>query len=182
MFFYFMHFPLPIVVGFVFWLRSREHYRRFIAALLLMCVSLLHHLSVLAVAPPWYQFGRSRARWPGGAQDPQRDGGQVLGRNYVVTPIYTHLNPNQFAAFPSLHAAFPARPRSTLGGDIALSRSGWSSGRLAVVVSIVYLGEHYVVDALDRSVYVAVAAIIVEALSRRRARRAASATPATPSA
>src|SRR6202043_969935 len=29
-FFYFMHFPLPILVGFVFWLRSREHYRRFI--------------------------------------------------------------------------------------------------------------------------------------------------------
>src|SRR4029077_16017235 len=26
MFFYFMHFPLPIVVGFVFWVRSRDHY------------------------------------------------------------------------------------------------------------------------------------------------------------
>src|SRR5438105_3452447 len=35
-FFYFMHFPLPIVVGFIFWWRSREHYRRYIAALLLM--------------------------------------------------------------------------------------------------------------------------------------------------
>ena len=35
--FYFMHFPLPIVVGFIFWVRSRDHYLRFIAALLLMC-------------------------------------------------------------------------------------------------------------------------------------------------
>src|SRR5438876_513306 len=26
MFFYFMHFPMPILVGCVFWLRSREHY------------------------------------------------------------------------------------------------------------------------------------------------------------
>jgi membrane-associated phospholipid phosphatase len=55
----------------------------------------------------------------------------------------------------------------------------------AVVVSIVYLGEHYVVDALAAIVYVAAATIIVETVSRlraRRAERAAAATPATPSA
>jgi hypothetical protein len=43
----------------------------------------------------------------------------------------------------------------------------------------VYLGEHYVVDALVSIVYVAVATIIVETFSRRRAR---GATPARPSA
>src|SRR5438067_7927452 len=32
MFFYFMHFPLPIVVGFFFWVQSREHYRRLLGA------------------------------------------------------------------------------------------------------------------------------------------------------
>jgi hypothetical protein len=52
-------------------------------------------------------------------------------------------------------------------------------------VSIVYLGEHYVVDALAAMVYVAAATVIVETVSRlraRRAERAAAATPATPSA
>jgi len=49
-----------------------------------------------------------------------------------------------------------------------------------VLVSIVYLGEHYVVDALDGYLYVAVAVAIVELVARRRARRAAR--PATPSA
>ena len=53
MFFYFMHFPLPIVVGFVFWVRSREHYRRFVAALLFM--ALLSFVTYLfwPSAPPW---------------------------------------------------------------------------------------------------------------------------------
>jgi hypothetical protein len=48
-----------------------------------------------------------------------------------------------------------------------------------VIASIVYLGEHYVVDALVSIVYVAVAMVTVEVVSRRRARRV---TPATPSA
>jgi len=54
----------------------------------------------------------------------------------------------------------------------------WSA---AVILSIVYLGEHYVVDALVSVLYVAAATIIVEMVSRRRS-RAASVTPATPSA
>jgi membrane-associated phospholipid phosphatase len=180
MFFYFMHFPLPILVGFVFWLRSREHYRRFIAALLLM--SLLAFITYLFFpsAPPWYQF-----------QEGQAQGSSVVhkilnetvdkfwGPNYFVSPLYSHLNPNQFAAFPSLHAAFPA-----LAAVYAWSRYRWVSIGLiawttAVLFSIVYLGEHYVVDAIDGFLYVGVAVLLVEGFVRWRRRRA---TPATPSA
>ena len=49
-----------------------------------------------------------------------------------------------------------------------------------MVLSIVYLGEHYVVDALDGFIYVAVAMVIVELVAHRLARRAAK--PARPSA
>jgi membrane-associated phospholipid phosphatase len=55
----------------------------------------------------------------------------------------------------------------------------WSAG---VAVSIVYLGEHYVVDALIAIVYVAAATIIVEMFSRRRRNAPSSPTPARPSA
>jgi membrane-associated phospholipid phosphatase len=48
-------------------------------------------------------------------------------------------------------------------------------------LSIVYLGEHYVVDVLDGLIYVAVAALIVEAINRWWASRPAS-RPARPSA
>jgi membrane-associated phospholipid phosphatase len=50
-----------------------------------------------------------------------------------------------------------------------------------LIASIVYLGEHYVVDALDGLLYVFAATILVEAFMRWRARRQAS-TPAKPSA
>jgi len=173
MFFYFMHFPLPILVGFVFWLNSREHYRRYIAALLLMCLIAFVTYLFWPSAPPWYQvqsvykiIDRTvQALWP---------------NQYYVSGIYHSFNPNRFAAFPSLHAAFPAlaavyawhryRP-------LSIVLIFWS---LAVLLSIVYLGEHYVIDALAGYVYVAVAAALVEGFRRWRARRAA--TPATPSA
>jgi membrane-associated phospholipid phosphatase len=164
MFFYFMHFPLPIVVGFVFWLRSRDHYHRFIAALLLMCLLAFVTYLFLPSAPPWYQVkgvtkiidATVKALW---------------GDQYYVSQLYHSFNPNRFAAFPSLHAAFPAlatvyawRRYRMLGIGLAI----WTA---CVSLSIVYLGEHYVVDALDGFLYVAVATLIVEGFMRRRARR-----------
>jgi hypothetical protein len=183
MFFYFMHFPLPILVGFVFWVRSREHYRRFVAALLLMAFLAFVTYLFFPSAPPWYQFQEGRV------PDPQvvhkilnETVTKFWGADYIVSPLYSHLNPNQFAAFPSLHAAFPtlaavyawARYRALAIGLIL-----WTTG---VLLSIVYLGEHYVVDALDGFVYVAVAALIVETVNRRFIRRPPGARPARPSA
>lgn len=187
MFFYFMHFPLPIVVGFIFWIRSRDHYRRFIAALLLMAMLAFVTYLFWPSAPPWWQYGpASGYSGPDSVHKILNETVDKLwGKNYVVTPLYTHLNPNQFAAFPSLHASFPM-----LAAVYAWSRYRWLSIALiawsaAVVLSIVYLGEHYVVDALDGILYVAAAAILVEAFTRWRARRShpsVPSTPATPSA
>ena len=180
MFFYFMHFPLPILVGFVFWLRSREHYHRFIAALLLMAFIAFVTYLFWPSAPPWYQFQEGHVASSDVVHKILNETvDKFWGANYIVSPLYTHLNPNQFAAFPSLHAAFPAlaavyawkRYRA-----ISIFLIGWTA---AVLLSIVYLGEHYVVDALDGFLYVAVATALVEGFVRWRARRA---TPATPSA
>jgi membrane-associated phospholipid phosphatase len=180
MFFYFMHFPLPIVVGFVFWIRSRDHYHRFIGALLLMAFLAFVTYLFWPSAPPWYQF-----------QEGQVSGSQVVhkilnetvdkfwGPNYIVSPLYTHLNPNQFAAFPSLHAAFPALAALYAWNRYRALSIGLIAWTAAVLVSIVYLGEHYVVDALAGFAYVAAATLLVEGFARWRERRA---RPATPSA
>ncbi len=182
MFFYFMHFPLPILVGFVFWLRSRDHYHRFIAALLVMCFLAFITYLFWPSAPPWWEFSATRVA-PGEVVHKilNETVDKIWGKYYIVTPLYTSLNPNQFAAFPSLHAAFPM-----LGAVYAWRKYRWLSILLilwstAVVLSIVYLGEHYVVDALDGLLYVFAATILVEAFVTWRARRDAS-TPARPSA
>ena len=174
MFLYFMHFPLPILVGFVFWLNSREHYRRFIAALLLMCFLAFVTYLFWPSAPPWWQVSDVYKVIDRTVQ-------LLWGNQYFVSGIYHSFNPNRFAAFPSLHAAFPAlaavyawhryRP-------LSIVLIVWS---VAVLLAIVYLGEHYVVDALAGYVYVAAATLLVEGFLRLRARRPGS-TPARPSA
>jgi hypothetical protein len=175
MVFYFMHFVLPIVVGFVFWVTSREYYWRFVAALLLMCFLAFVTYLFWPSAPPWYTLHDEVIK----INDKTV---HALWGYTLVTPIYQSFNPNKFAAFPSLHAAFPmlaavyAWQRYRL---LAVGLTLWSAG---VVISIVYLGEHYVVDALISIVYVAVATIVVEMVSRRRRRAPSSPTPARPSA
>jgi len=187
-FFYFMHFPLPILVGFFFWWRSREHYRRFIAALLLMCFLAFVTYLFWPSTPPWLQFPLATSAADDGVHKVLNETvAKLWGNNYIVSPLYSHLNPNQYAAFPSLHAAFPAlatvyawRRYRPLASVLVL----WTT---AVLLSIVYLGEHYVVDALCGFAYVAVATLLVEAFVRRRGGRKPRppepvATPATPSA
>jgi membrane-associated phospholipid phosphatase len=96
---------------------------------------------------------------------------KLWGANYFVSPLYTHLNPNQFAAFPSLHAAFPALALVYAWNRyrvLAIALAVWT---LAVLASIVYLGEHYIVDALDGFLYAAIATIAVETFMRWRGRR-----------
>jgi len=162
--FYFMHFVLPIVVGFIFWLNSREHYRRYIAALLLM--SFLAFVTYLfwPSAPPWYQL-----------HDVVKINDHTVHALWgytLVSPIYHSFNPNPFAAFPSLHAAYPALATAYAWSRYRVLGIGlliWTAG---VLVSIVYLGEHYVVDALAGFVYVAAGALIVESFTRWRRPRA----------
>jgi hypothetical protein len=177
MLFYFMHFVLPIVVGFVFWVTSREYYWRFVAALLLMCVLAFVTYLFWPSAPPWYQL-----------HDVVKVNDQTVRTLWgytLVTPLYHSFNPNPFAAFPSLHAAFPMLAAVYAWQRYRILALGLVLWTVAVWVSIVYLGEHYVVDAIAAIPYVAAATIIVEVISARRARRAGAvvvATPATPSA
>ena len=167
---YFMHFVLPVVVGFVFWLGSREHYWRYVAALLLMCLLAFLTFLFFPSTPPWLQYphlvhkisNETVAKW---------------GVQYLQSPIYGtlgRLDPNLYAAFPSLHAAFPV-----LGAVYA-----WRRYRLVAIVllvwsagvwwAIVYLGEHYVVDALFALLYVAAATLAVETAARLRPARSSS--------
>ena len=162
---YFMHFVIPVVVGFAFWVRNRDHYWRYVSALLLL--SFLAFITYLfyPTSPPWIEHkdvvvkinNETIAKW---------------GVSYYISPIVGNINPNKFAAFPSLHAAYPAlaaiyawRRYRALGIALLV----WSA---AVWLAIVYLGEHYFVDALAGLAYTVVAALIVEGVARRRARLA----------
>ena len=137
---YFCHFVFPLAVGMVLWLTDRVQFVRFTTALMGMALVAFVIFLLVPTAPPWYAEQHGVI---GGFQ-------KIIGTTLPssVSPYYQGLNPNPVAAFPSLHAAFPFL------GFLALlriyPRAAWSAFAwcIAVWFSVVFLGEHYVVDVI----------------------------------
>jgi hypothetical protein len=126
-FLYFMHFPLPILVGFVFWTTDRQHYWRYITALLGMSFASFIVFLFFPSTPPRLEAGL-HVHWV------TNETVHKLFNDYYVSPIYSHLNPNDYAAFPSLHAAFP-----TLAAFFAWHRHRWLSVGLVLWAACVWV-------------------------------------------
>ena len=157
--FYFLHFPLPFAVGFFLWLRRRRVFYDFVAALILVSMTAFATYLLLPVAPPWW--AAERGLIPGvtylkdqGFQDLARMFG-FEGRYLFSYTIY-QINPNQVAAMPSLHAAYPFV--AFLFARRYFGRLGWLMLVYSAFVwfSIVYLADHYVVDIFGGVAYAAV--------------------------
>jgi membrane-associated phospholipid phosphatase len=150
---YFGHFAFPLIVGMLLWIVDRTQFLRFTTALLAMAFAAFVVFLLVPTAPPWY------------AQDHGAVSGftRILGTTLpsAVSPYYNSLNANQVAAFPSLHAAFPflgylaLRPVFPRGAWIALM---WC---VAVWFSVVYLGEHYVIDVVAGVAFAMVSWIVL---------------------
>jgi membrane-associated phospholipid phosphatase len=137
---YFCHFIFPLAMGMIMWLRNRVQFLRYTSALLGMSLAAFVIYLVFPTAPPWYA----------------QDQGVICCFDHILThslpsavsPYYQSLNPNHFAAMPSLHAAFPfltflfLRPMFPRASWIALA---WC---FLVFFSVIFLGEHYLVDVI----------------------------------
>jgi membrane-associated phospholipid phosphatase len=135
---YVLHFGVTLGIGMLLWTVSRRHFFRYSAVLLTLSMASFVIFLIVPTAPPWWAS----------------DHNFLKGMDHILldtlptsmSPYYQSLNPNPVAALPSLHSAFP------MIGFLAL-RQVWP--RLAFVAlawcalvwfSVVYLGEHYVVD------------------------------------
>ena len=160
--FYFLHFPLPIAVGFFLWLRRRRVYYDYVAALILLSMAGFATYVLLPVAPPWWAAQHGALVGPDGQPAIlylKEQGFDQLASlfgfegRYIYSYTIYDINPNQVAAFPSLHAAFPFL--GFLFARRAFGRVGWILLAYSVCVwlSIVYLADHYVVDILGGLAY-----------------------------
>jgi hypothetical protein len=160
--FYFLHFPLPIAVGFFLWLRRRRVYYDFTAALILLAMAGFVTYVLLPVAPPWWAAEHGYLPGPDGRPAIvylKEQGFDQLASffgfegRYIYSYTIYDINPNQVAAFPSLHAGFPFL--GFLFARRAFGRVGWVLLAYSVCVwfSIVYLADHYVVDIVGGLVY-----------------------------
>jgi membrane-associated phospholipid phosphatase len=161
--FYFLHFPLPLAVGFLLWLHQRRVYYDFVAALIVLSMAAFVTYLLLPVAPPWWadKFG-----YTSGILHLRDNGFQGLVHlfgfgNYFYSNNVYGISPNDVAAFPSLHAAYPFL--AFLFARRAFGRSGWLMLAYAACIwfAIVYLGEHWVVDIIGGVIYASVAYFVV---------------------
>ncbi|MGB9740888.1 MAG: phosphatase PAP2 family protein [Candidatus Bathyarchaeia archaeon] len=157
--FYSLHFIAPTIFAFVLWKYKSSEYSKYTLAFMVCTYSALITFLVYPVAPPWFGVKATRIIF-------QVD-------NNLGVPIYKtvfdYIQPNLFAAFPSLHAAYPWL--------ISLyTFKIWRKKALPILLfptsiwfSAVYLGEHYVVDIIGGVAYATLAFLVVEKLCTKHA-------------
>ncbi|MGD0247894.1 MAG: phosphatase PAP2 family protein [Candidatus Limnocylindrales bacterium] len=162
--FYFLHFPLPLAVGFLLWIRQRRLYYDFVAALIVLSMAAFVTYLLLPVAPPWWA---DKYHYVSGVLHLRDTGFNGLASffgfgNYFFSYQNVYgISSNDVAAFPSLHAAYPflaflfARRAFGKVGFLMLAYTA------CVWFAIVYLGEHWVVDIIGGVAYALAAYFVV---------------------
>jgi membrane-associated phospholipid phosphatase len=164
---YVTYFIFPHLVVFAAWRLDRERFPVYAAGVIgVVYAGLL--VSVLApTAPPWLA-GQS-GELPHVFRVLKDVSNEVTPSTYQAA--YETIGPNDVAAMPSLHSAIPA----------VVAFIAWSRARrplavaawlymLAMGFSLVYLGEHYVVDVLGGIATALVVTLAITAWMRRTGR------------
>ena len=146
---YFLHFPLPLMVAFFLWMKKKAQFHKFIISLLVLSFAGFITFLLLPAAPPWYASER-------GLIETEKIINIIIGQigwDWNLSAFYDSLNPNPVAAMPSLHAAYPWL--SFLALRKYSKKLGWFFLPYPILVwfSVVYLGEHYVIDVIAGVVY-----------------------------
>lgn len=155
---YMSHFVVPMVVAFVFWLKSREEFRAYSLTLLILSYAAFLTFIIFPAMPPWM------ASQQGFIPEITKVMDKVfanLPKPVDLPSVYRYVGANLVAAVPSLHAAYPVstwlfiRHKYKKWELLALVHL------LGVWFAIVYLGEHYVFDIVIGAIYAVIAFILV---------------------
>ena len=161
--FYFLHFPLPLAVGFLLWIHHRRSYYDYVGAMIVLSMGAFVTYLLLPVAPPWWADKYGYVTGVLHLRDTGFDGLVHLfgfGNYFYSYSVYS-ISSNDVAAFPSLHAAYPFL--AFLFARRAFGRAGWLMAAYTACIwfAIVYLGEHWVVDIVGGVAYASVAYLAI---------------------
>lgn len=148
--FYFLHFAVPLGFGYLLWISNRNHFKKFAVSISLLSYAAWVTFLIFPAAPPW--LATKEGLLPGVTK--------ILDYTLSSFPttvelptLYHRMNPNPVAAMPSIHGAYPF-----LVLLFSLRFFKWKGILFApfvagVWISMVYLGEHYVIDLLVGALY-----------------------------
>lgn len=149
-FIYLLHFILFLAFGFLLWTTNRRFFREFVTAISLLSYAAWITYLLFPAAPPWIAV---RDGFLTGVVKIMDYTLPVLFGSSKILTAYHNLNPNPIAAIPSLHAAYPFL--IFLFALRTFKRKAWFflPYVLTTWFSIVYLGEHYVIDVATGILY-----------------------------
>jgi hypothetical protein len=163
---YLLHFVAPLSFAFLLWMRRREHFLRFTGAFLVLSYAALTTFVLFPAAPPWLA---SRHGYLPAVHEQVSAVLSAFPQRFHLPTVYQVFDPNQVAAIPSLHAAYPLlillfawRFFGVRGLVVAPYVAG-------VWLAVIYMGEHYVFDVAAGALYGVAAFVVMEyALPRLR--------------
>jgi membrane-associated phospholipid phosphatase len=175
---YMTFFFSTLVVAAALWVFAYHRFRRYVAMVGVLSVAGFVTYILFPAAPPWWASDH------GQLAPVHRLTGTVWSHSFVsITKVVDHGQglSNPVAAMPSLHAAF----------TLLITLFLWKSSRwwwriplaaypVAMGFTLVYFGEHYVVDILAGWLYAVAAYIAVEYLAKRKAAARREPLPARP--
>ena len=182
---YFSHFVVVFVAAVVLWLRDRARWAAFMRRWAFLCTAGLVTYFLYPAAPPWWagKYGLleevARISTRGWKAIGLHGAGNLLNAGQLAS--------NPVAAMPSLHTAFALfvvlfflRSVRRRWWPVLLAYPG------AMTFTLLYAGEHYMIDVLVGWAYVGVTFLVVGLVERwwatRRGDTAPPAQPAPPAA
>ncbi|WP_425565594.1 phosphatase PAP2 family protein [Pilimelia columellifera] len=162
---YFSHFVAALAAAVVLWLRDRDRWAAYLRRFAFLCLAGLATYFAYPAAPPWWaaKYGLledvARISTRGWSAVGMHGAGNLLNAG--------QLGVNPVAAMPSLHTAFAL---FVVVFFLSTTRRRWwpllLAYPLAMTFTLVYAGEHYVIDVLVGWAYVGLTFVIVGAAER----------------
>ncbi len=160
--FYGMHAFLIVIAFVLFWFKDRTVYRGYTYSLVVTSYLALLTFVILPTAPPWMA---------GTAQNLLKTGDKMFPTAFQeVQALLLSGESDVVAAFPSLHAAYV-----TLF-SVFMFKLGRKYGLVSLPItggvyfSIIYLGQHFLVDLLGGIAYAGISVYAVERVMTRQQR------------
>jgi membrane-associated phospholipid phosphatase len=166
---YCSHFLVMPIVAIVLWIRNRPRFRQWMGMVIGLAVAGVATYFLFPMAPPWLADdggvfpGPHVGRYTSEGFDLiglHMVGGMVSQGQYMVNPV---------AAMPSLHTAYA----TLVAGYFMFGKRWWQKTLLvcyplAMGFTLIYGGEHYVIDEIVGAAYALVVLAVWRLLLRRK--------------
>lgn len=155
---YMSHFIVPMVVGFIFWVKDRKIFKSYFLALLILSYAAFITYIIFPAMPPWMASQQGLIPQVFKVMD------QVFAsfaKPVDLPSVYKYVGVNLVAAVPSLHAAYPVLALFFLVQKYKAKGLLLLPYVFGVWFAIVYFGEHYVFDIVIGAIYAIIVFVLV---------------------